>query len=370
MAATKYAFLTQPNNTNQGYTIQGGAPTDFSMNGVVLPQTSSSIQASPGIQVACLNADGTLDPTSVSSVTIALAANPTSLTPPVQSAPSTSTLGGTGLAATTQYFYVITGISPTLGESVRSNEVNVTTGAGGTNSNTVNWASNPNFTSYRIYRGTAAGVETVFYAAGNVVTFIDTGAASTGGTPPTTSTTSSTLSGTLTKVAVAGIATFSDLAVTLGGVGYTLQATGALTTATSNSFTLFSVARVANAQLSGTITTIGVGIAQATVGPYRFRGGASVKGVNISATSTVAADAVQIYVTEPGSVATATALTATNAEKITLSTGAVMGVTVTPFSMSIDSDELAGQKDIWVVGTTVTGTITVNIQRIENQGRP
>lgn len=101
--------------------------------------------------------------------------------PPVQAAATTSTTGGTLAAAT--YYYVITTVSVT-GESFRSNEMSVTT-TGTTSSNTVNWAAVTGATGYKIYRGTAAGVENVFYSVGAVTTFLDTGAANTAGTPPT-----------------------------------------------------------------------------------------------------------------------------------------------------------------------------------------
>jgi hypothetical protein len=101
------------------------------------------------------------------------------LTAPVQAALATSTSGGTGLAATTQYFYKVTAVDSNGNESLASNEQNVTTGAGGTNSNTVNWAAVPGASGYRVYRGTAAGAENVVYvvATGTAVSFVDTGAA-------------------------------------------------------------------------------------------------------------------------------------------------------------------------------------------------
>lgn len=102
-----------------------------------------------------------------------------SLLAPVQSALATSTTGGTGLAAATPYFYVVTGVDVNGNESLASNEQTVTTGAGATNSNTVTWAAVSGAVAYRVYRGTAAGAENVVYAVagGNVLTFLDTGAA-------------------------------------------------------------------------------------------------------------------------------------------------------------------------------------------------
>lgn len=107
--------------------------------------------------------------------------------PPVPQTPgiSTSTSGGTGLAAATQYFYKVTATLPG-GETGPSAEVNVTTGAGGTNSNTVTWASVANATGYTVYRGTATNAENVGYvvAGGGTVTFLDTGAAGSAISPP------------------------------------------------------------------------------------------------------------------------------------------------------------------------------------------
>lgn len=99
---------------------------------------------------------------------------------PVQSASSTATTGGTLAAAT--YYYVITGTTA-AGETLSSNEISqVTTGA--TSTVTVNWTAVTGATGYRIYRGTSAGGESVYYAVGAVATYVDTNAASTGGTPP------------------------------------------------------------------------------------------------------------------------------------------------------------------------------------------
>lgn len=103
--------------------------------------------------------------------------------PPTQLALSTSTTGGTGLATSQAYFYKVTG-TQNGAETTASSEQTITTGASTTNSNVVTWNALTGATGYRIYRGTATGVENVFYAVGNVTTFTDTGAASTAGTPP------------------------------------------------------------------------------------------------------------------------------------------------------------------------------------------
>lgn len=251
MAATKFGFITQPISTNQGYTIQGGWTTDYTMLGVSIPQTSSSLIASPGILVGCLNADGTLDTTSTVAVTIAIGTNPTS---------------------------------------------------------------------------------------------------------------GSTLSGTLTRNAVAGIATFNDLAITLGGAGYTLTATGSLTTATSNAFTLATVKRVNPASASFTLT--GTGVAN-SFGPYRFRPGRTVSGVWLSATSTNTTDTVAVVTTEPGVAPT------TNVAQGTYnpSVGSASIITsALPLALSLDDYLLSGACDIYVYATANTGTIVVTIKRTERAG--
>jgi hypothetical protein len=111
----------------------------------------------------------------------------TALPAPVAATATTATTGGT-LPATTTYFYVVTALNAS-GETIKSNEKTVTTGAGATNSNTVTWATVAGATGYKIYRGTSAGGENVYYSVGAVLTFTDTGAASTVGTPPLVNTT-------------------------------------------------------------------------------------------------------------------------------------------------------------------------------------
>jgi hypothetical protein len=107
------------------------------------------------------------------------------LTAPVQAATGTSTTGGTGLSAATTYYYVVTAVDSNGQESLASNEQSQLTGAGGTNSNTINWAVVPGAVGYRVYRGTATGAEgtgaggAVYIVPGGAsITFLDTGAAS------------------------------------------------------------------------------------------------------------------------------------------------------------------------------------------------
>jgi hypothetical protein len=81
------------------------------------------------------------------------------LAAPTQTAPATSTTGGNGsLNATTTYYYKVTAVNAN-GETVGSSEQSVTTGAGATNTNTINWTAVSGATGYNIYRGTASGQE-------------------------------------------------------------------------------------------------------------------------------------------------------------------------------------------------------------------
>lgn len=109
---------------------------------------------------------------------------PAAIAVPVQNAPATSTTGGTLAAGT--YYYVVTALNAN-GQTIKSNEQSIAT-TGTTSSNTITWGSVTGATGYEIYRGTATGAENVYYTVGAAVTFTDTGAAGTSGSPPGTNT--------------------------------------------------------------------------------------------------------------------------------------------------------------------------------------
>jgi hypothetical protein len=106
---------------------------------------------------------------------------------PTQSGATTQTTGGT-LPAATQYFYQVSALYGNW-ESAPSNEESITTGAGTTSSNTISWSAAANFngqnpTGYKIYRGTAAGAENVYFTpSGTTTKFTDIGAVSSPGSP-------------------------------------------------------------------------------------------------------------------------------------------------------------------------------------------
>lgn len=103
--------------------------------------------------------------------------------PPVQTAPSTATTGGTVAAGT--YYYKVTALTA-LGETTGSNEESITT-TGSTSTVTLNWNSVPNATGYNLYRGTAAGSENTLIkniSSGSTVTYTETGSETTTSVSP------------------------------------------------------------------------------------------------------------------------------------------------------------------------------------------
>jgi phage tail sheath protein FI len=97
---------------------------------------------------------------------------------------ATATSGGTLAAG--QYFYQVSALYGNL-EGGPSTEQSVTA-TGATSSNTISWTAAAAFggqspTGYKIYRGTSAGKENVFYTSPVATSFEDTGAPSTPGTP-------------------------------------------------------------------------------------------------------------------------------------------------------------------------------------------
>jgi len=97
------------------------------------------------------------------------------LSTPIGVRASTATTGGTGLAASTEYFYKVVAIDTYGGETLPSAEVNVTTGTGATNSNTLSWLPVANASGYNVYRSTTTGTETLVASGVLTAYFVDTG---------------------------------------------------------------------------------------------------------------------------------------------------------------------------------------------------
>lgn len=181
------ATVTTNANMTGPITSVGNATSVASQTGT---GTTFVMSTSPTLITPVL---GVASATSIAAVSLSATGQMTStlltqVLVPVQSALSTSTTGGTGLAASTAYFYVVSATNAS-GETTKSNEQTITTGLGATNSNTVSWAAVTGATGYRVYRGTATGAQNVYYVVGAVTTLVDTGAASTGGAPSVSNTT-------------------------------------------------------------------------------------------------------------------------------------------------------------------------------------
>ncbi|HET9174671.1 MAG TPA: hypothetical protein VFN56_05355 [Candidatus Saccharimonadales bacterium] len=161
--------------SNNGELIKG--PT--ANNGVLLTlQSSSGTQTGDNVQVkdSSGNVLSRIDNNGSFIVNLGI--------PPTPSI-TASTSGGS-LAANT-YYYKVTALDAAGNETTPSTEVSITTTSstssvsiGATTPYSVSGAS-----TYRIYRGTSAGGENVYYTTSST-NFVDTGAASTAGTPPST----------------------------------------------------------------------------------------------------------------------------------------------------------------------------------------
>lgn len=120
---------------------------------------------------------------------------------PTISSVTTSTTGGS-LPAATVCSYRVSAINST-GETDASAAVTVTTGAGSTNSNTVNWSAISFASGYKIY-GRTGGSELLIAEVGNVTSYVDTGSITPAGALPASNTTNGTgeaTSGTITVAA-------------------------------------------------------------------------------------------------------------------------------------------------------------------------
>jgi hypothetical protein len=92
-----------------------------------------------------------------------------------------STSSGGSLAAGT-YYYTVTAVDGSGGQTLASPESTIAT-TGGSSLVTLSWAAVNGATKYYVYRGTTSGGENVYYTT-KTNSYIDTGATSTSGTPP------------------------------------------------------------------------------------------------------------------------------------------------------------------------------------------
>lgn len=96
---------------------------------------------------------------------------------------------GGSLTDTTTYYYVVTAINAN-GETVASNEKSYTASDPNLTA-TLSWAASTGATGYKVYRSTSSGTygaSSLLATLGAVLTYNDTGTATSTGTPPTNGT--------------------------------------------------------------------------------------------------------------------------------------------------------------------------------------
>jgi uncharacterized protein len=197
-ALTLYA--TSPgswgNNLQVSVARQTGNPNRFSLQ-VIDGSSGNTLESFPNLSTTVTDAQYVVTVIDSDSQYVTFV-NPATQTPdlpsetpsntiapvPTQAVPSTSASGGNLAAAT--YFYQVSVLYGTV-EGGPSSEESVTT-TGDASANTITWTAAAAFggqnpTGYKIYRGTAAGAENVFYTSPVATSFVDTGAPPTAGRP-------------------------------------------------------------------------------------------------------------------------------------------------------------------------------------------
>lgn len=250
---TGYTFTATPTAgappagaTSTAFNITPGAPNKLVFS--VQPSSGSAGSAlAPAIQVTAQDAQGNTTPAFTSNVTIAIGTNP-----------GAGTLSGTSTVAAAAGIATFTGLSinkPGTGYTLSATATGVSTATSNVfdiaigplaqlvfSTQPVNATAGASITPAVVVTGQDAGGNTVTGFTGNVTVAI--------GTNPG----SGTLSGTLTKAAVAGVATFSNLSIDKAAVAYTLTATsGGVPQVASGTF---SITPAAAAKLSFTVQPV------------------------------------------------------------------------------------------------------------------
>jgi hypothetical protein len=180
---------------------------------------------SPAITVRAEDSFGTLDTTYTGTVTAAIGTNPGSGT--LSGTLAVAASGGVATFSNLSINKVGVGYTLTFTGSLTtdtSTTFNVTADRYDYGQEPTNTAANSLITPAITVRAedSSGGLDTTY--TGNVTLAI--------GTNPS----GGTLNGTLVRAAVAGVATFSNNNINLAGVGYTLVASGSLTSDTSSAF--------------------------------------------------------------------------------------------------------------------------------------
>jgi uncharacterized repeat protein (TIGR03803 family) len=335
-AASKLAFAQQPTNVTAGSTI------------------------SPSVTVQIEDASGNVVTGNTSSVTLSIASGP-------------GTLGGTLTVAAVAGVATFNNLSITTAGAytIKAADGSLTTAT--SSSFTVSAAAASKLAFAQQPTNAAAGA-TISPAVtvdvedqyGNIVT---------GNTSNVTLSLASgpgTLGGTLTVAAVAGVATFSNLSITTAGA-YTIKAAdGALTTATSSSFTISAAAasKLAFAQQPTNVTSGGT-ITPAVTVDIEDQYGNIVTGNTSSVTLSVASGpgtlAGTLTVAAVAGVATFNNLSIATVGSYTLKAadGALTTATSSSFTVSAAAASklaFAQQPTNVTAGSTISPSVTVQIE--------
>ncbi|MCX5760961.1 MAG: Ig-like domain-containing protein, partial [Gemmatimonadetes bacterium] len=219
-----------------------GSPLTVNATALSVTPTKLSITSQPSgaktgaslgtVTVTALTVDGTTATTFAGDVSVALGANP-----------GAGTLSGTTTVQAVNGIATFTGLSlnkPASGYTLAFSSSGLTSATSSAFEVTVGPATRLSIGSMPLYATAGASVTppvvvTVMDSAGNTVpTFTGAITMALGVNPK-----SGTLAGTVTRNAVAGVATFNDLRINRAAPGYTLAATSpTLTTGTSAAFTV------------------------------------------------------------------------------------------------------------------------------------
>jgi len=221
--------LTPVNST--AFNITPGAPAELAF-GVQPSNTAAAASMAPAVTVRVLDAQGNLATSATTAVTLAIGNNPgggtLSGTKTVAAVGGVATFNGLSMDKTGAGYTLratATGVT-----AVTSNTFTITAGPAAQLIFGVQPTDTPATDSI-----TPAVTVRILDAGGNLATSATNAVTISIGANPA----GGTLSGTVTRSAAGGIATFSDLSIEKAGSGYTLHATATnLTAATSTAFTI------------------------------------------------------------------------------------------------------------------------------------
>ena len=398
------ASPTNWSNTSITVPVPSGATTGnvvVSVGGVASNGVAFTVTAAVATKLVVTSVNGGSNPTAGAGFAVVVQAQDNSSSPANVTANTAvtlslktgtgilgGTLSGTILAGTNQV--TISGVTYSKAESGVVITATRTSGDTLTAGDSAAFTVNPGATSILVFTtqpgaatagSTIAGPPTVTVqdGLGNTVTSSTASITVAIGTNPPGN---GTLSGTLTKNAVSGVASFSDLSINQAGNGYTLTASSAgLTGATSSAFNINAVAAVATKLVvtsvnGGSNPTAGAGFAvvvQAqdnssspanvtanTAVTLSLKTGTGTLGGTLSGTILAGTNQVTISGVTYSKAESGVVITATRTSGDTLTAGDSAAFTVNPGATSILV--FTTQPGAATAGSTIPGPPTVTVQ--------